>query len=165
MNSITKEFLLTGYESLLQFPISSLIDFQTWLRNRATFEAQIEEESGWRYIKTTTHTNDQDAQKAFEEFSTEWYPIIAEKAHQLNQKLLQCPFISEFHGICSVKNKSNGYCFHCFITIDCIRTNEFAIFINGDLILIEENILFAGCFIGIGDKHRNINLYSLHFFR
>lgn len=96
MNSITKEFLLTGYESLLQFPISSLNDFQTWLRNRATFEAQIEEESGWRYIKTTTHTNDQDAQKAFEEFSTEWYPIIAEKAHQLNQKLLECPFISEF---------------------------------------------------------------------
>jgi oligoendopeptidase F len=88
--------LENGYQILLNTPLQDHDDLFQWLRKRAEFESTIEEESGWRYIKTTTHTQDQEAQTLFEEFTQVWYPIIAQKSHELNQKLLKFPSVNEY---------------------------------------------------------------------
>jgi oligoendopeptidase F len=76
------------YRQLLQQSIHSVSELEQWLRNRSELEAFISEEGGWRYIRMTINTADQEAVAAYEHFISEIEPTVAPLNDKLNEKLL-----------------------------------------------------------------------------
>lgn len=84
------------FTNLLEENIDSKEAFSLWLKKNSELEAVLEEDLAWRYIKMTINTADEAAAAAYNKFITEINPKIAEKANELNEKLNNCPFKSEF---------------------------------------------------------------------
>lgn len=80
------------YKQLLEAEIIDPDSFRTWLRNRSELESILSENAGWRYIKMTCDTSNEDHQKAYSYFVTEIEPKIAPLNHQLNEKVIDSPF-------------------------------------------------------------------------
>ena len=80
------------YNQLLETDINDLAAFRNWLNNRSELESIISENAGWRYIKMTCDTTNEEHQKAYTDFVTEIDPKIAPLNHQLNEKVINSPF-------------------------------------------------------------------------
>lgn len=74
------------YTELVNRHINSAAEFEQWLFDRSEFEAFVFEDAGWRYIKMTINTLDEEAAKKYEEFVTVFDPVIAENTNQLNKR-------------------------------------------------------------------------------
>lgn len=86
------------YNQLLEAEINGLESFQVWLKNRSELESIISENAGWRYIRMTCDTGNEDHQKAYTYFVTEIEPKIAPLNHQLNEKVINSPYKDEIDG-------------------------------------------------------------------
>ncbi|WP_240773200.1 M3 family oligoendopeptidase [Pontibacter sp. SGAir0037] len=75
--------------------INSVEELEKWMSDRSELESVLSEDLGWRYIRMTCDTQNEDSTKAFQYFVTEIEPKIAPYDHDLNQKLMQSPFIGE----------------------------------------------------------------------
>lgn len=83
------------YDHLLEENIDNVAVFQNWLRKRSELESIISENAGWRYIRMTCDTKNEDYQKAYTYFVTEIEPKIAPFNHKLNEKVINCPYRNE----------------------------------------------------------------------
>jgi len=83
------------YKQLLESEIIDVQSFRLWLNNRSELESIISENAGWRYIKMTCDTTNEEHQKAYTYFVTEIEPKIAPLNHQLNEKVINSPYIDE----------------------------------------------------------------------
>ncbi|MCG8310007.1 MAG: M3 family oligoendopeptidase [Cytophagales bacterium] len=83
------------YTQLLEADINNAASFRSWLRNRSELESIISENAGWRYIKMTCDTTNEEHQKAYTYFVSEIEPKIAPINHQLNEKVIKFPFKDE----------------------------------------------------------------------
>ena len=88
----TWENIEVYYNQLLEAELTDVQSFRDWLRNRSELESIISEDAGWRYIKMTCDTKDQEYQKAYTYFVSEIEPKIAPLNHRLNEKVINSPF-------------------------------------------------------------------------
>ena len=99
---LPEDFKITDWENLepyfkelLDRPINSLKDLQTWLEDISELEAVIGEDAAWRQIRMTCDTENKELEKAFEFFVMEIQPKMQPYADKLNRKLIENPFTKE----------------------------------------------------------------------
>lgn len=81
------------FQELLQRPIQSPEALQQWMLDRSEFEAVLQEDYAWRYIRMTCHTDNEEYVRDFQYFATEIEPQIAPLANELDKKLVDTPFL------------------------------------------------------------------------
>ncbi len=81
------------FEELKQREVTSVAELEKWMTDRSELESVLSEDLGWRYIRMTSDTQNEDVTKAFQYFIAEIEPEIAPFDHELNQKLLKSSFI------------------------------------------------------------------------
>jgi oligoendopeptidase F len=86
------------FHELLSRKIQSVEELKIWLRNRSEIEAFLQEELGWRYIRMSCDTANEEYSTAFNFFVGEIQPKIAPLSHQLDQFLLSNAFLSQLKG-------------------------------------------------------------------
>jgi oligoendopeptidase F len=96
---VPKEFKVTTwsrlkpyYSDLLKRDVSSLIELEQWLKDKAELDAVVSEAFSWRYIKVTVNSKDPKAEALYQYAVQELAPKITSFEHQLNEKLVACPF-------------------------------------------------------------------------
>ncbi|MFA0963002.1 M3 family oligoendopeptidase [Roseivirga sp. BDSF3-8] len=98
----TWQALKPYYDKLLERNPDSKEALREWFRDRSELEAVVSEDLGWRYIRMTCDTTDEEATKAYQYFVTEIDPNIAPLAHEMNRKVLENPHLEEL-------KKEEGY--------------------------------------------------------
>lgn len=91
----TWETLEPIFQALADRPIHSVKELETWVLDRNTLDIAMYEEFGWRYINLTTNTQNQEAVEAYDYFVKCIAPKSAAYEFQLNQKLLDTPFLKD----------------------------------------------------------------------
>jgi len=89
------EILKPHFEELTNRKIGSIGDLKKWLHDRSELESAISEELGWRYIRMTCYTENEEYRNAYQDFVENIQPKIAPVADQLNRKAFECPFLNE----------------------------------------------------------------------
>jgi oligoendopeptidase F len=99
---IPEDFSITNFnaikpflDQLLNAAIGDTDELRKWLKDRSELESIISEDMGWRYIRMTCHTENQEYQKSYQDFVQNIQPHLAPIADQLNQKALASPFLEE----------------------------------------------------------------------
>lgn len=82
-------------DELLDRKITNAGELEKWLKDKSEFEAVLEEDFAWRYIKMSCDTANEELVSSFQYFATEIEPKISPVANLLNQKLVDSPFINE----------------------------------------------------------------------
>ena len=82
------------FKELLERELSSATDLKKWLIDRSELEAVLEEDLGWRYIKRSCDTANEEYANAFILFVNEIQPLISPQSNALDLKLLASPFLS-----------------------------------------------------------------------
>ena len=82
-------------DELLKREINNVEALEHWLKDKSEFEAALEEDFAWRYIKMSCDTANESLVKDFQYFATEIEPKISPLANELNKKFSDSPFINE----------------------------------------------------------------------
>ena len=85
------------FNELKEREILSVEELERWLRDRSELEAALEEDFGWRYIKMTCDTTNEQYLQDFQYFATEIEPKIAPIANELNKKFISSPFLKKLN--------------------------------------------------------------------
>ncbi len=83
------------FENLLSRKVDNLQSLRKWLIDRSELESVISEDMGWRYIKMTCYTDNQEYNKRYQDFIENIQPQIAPLSDQLNKKMAASPFLAE----------------------------------------------------------------------
>ncbi len=85
------------YEELLKRPLESASDLERWIYDRSELDATVGEAFAWRYIKVTGDNSDTPALELYQYAVQELYPRIAACDNELNQKLVDSPYLEELN--------------------------------------------------------------------
>ena len=95
---IPKDFTVTGWQvlepffkELLDRPIATSQELESWLSDLSELEAVVNEDACWRQIKMTCDTENKSLEEAFNFFCMEIQPNIQPYADALNKKLINHP--------------------------------------------------------------------------
>ncbi len=91
----TWEELKPYFDRLVQQKIESLPDLKKWLHHRSELESVLSEDMGWRYIRMTCFTDNEEYSKSYQDFVQNIQPQTAPYSDQLNKKALECTFLSQ----------------------------------------------------------------------
>lgn len=94
----TWETLKPYFDQLLNRELGSVADLKTWFRDRSELEAVVSEDLGWRYIRMTCYTENEDYRKAYQDFIENIQPQMAPVADQLNKKAAASPNLEKLAG-------------------------------------------------------------------
>ncbi len=83
------------YQELEEREINSVQDLRKWFQDRSELESVLAEDMGWRYIRMTIDTTNQEARDRFNYFVSQIQPNIAPESNKLNEKAVSSPFIDE----------------------------------------------------------------------
>lgn len=83
------------YKELLERGINSSGELEKWMLDVNELEAAVSENYGWRYIKMSCDTDNEELVKSYEYFVTEIEPKIAPLSDKLNKKLVNSPFVRD----------------------------------------------------------------------
>ena len=83
------------FDELLDRPILTADDLRLWLSNRSELEAALQEDLGWRYIRMSCDTANQEYSAAFNVFVAEIQPLLSPESNKLDQKLLSAVPLAE----------------------------------------------------------------------
>ena len=75
--------------------INSAEELENWMLDRSELESVLQEDIGWRYIKMTCDTTNEEATEAFQFFVEQIDPKMAPYDHELNQKLMASPYVAD----------------------------------------------------------------------
>lgn len=89
----TWDNLKSYFEELVSRPINSAADLEKWLRDRSELESVVSEDMGWRYIRMTCYTDNEEYNKAYADFVQNIQPHMAPFSDQLNKKAMESPFL------------------------------------------------------------------------
>lgn len=89
----TWEALKPYFDALLNRDLSSQGDLKQWFRDRSELESVISEDLAWRYIRMTCYTENEDYNKAYQDFIQNIQPQVAPVADQLNKKAAASPHL------------------------------------------------------------------------
>ncbi|HZX74287.1 MAG TPA: M3 family metallopeptidase, partial [Cyclobacteriaceae bacterium] len=96
------EELKPYFDKLLSFKIDSEASLVTWLRHRSELESVISEDAGWRYIRMTCFTENEEYRNSYQDFVQNIQPNIAPISDELNKKAIGSPFLKSLE-------KKSGY--------------------------------------------------------
>ncbi|QNK62082.1 M3 family oligoendopeptidase [Pedobacter sp. PAMC26386] len=82
-------------DELLNREITNVAGLEKWLKDKSEFEAALEEDFAWRYIKMSCNTANEELVSSFQYFATEIEPKISPVTNLLNKKLVDSPYIDE----------------------------------------------------------------------
>lgn len=83
------------FENLLSRELVDVKLLRKWLSDRSELESVISEDMGWRYIKMTCYTDNEEYTKSYQDFVENIQPQIAPLVDQLNRKLATSPFLTQ----------------------------------------------------------------------
>ena len=106
------------YSHLLARDLSSLDDLRQFLADWSELEGALEEDAGWRYIRTSCNTTDAVAKDRYEYYITAITPHLAAVTDQLHQKVLA----AEAAHI--LRKKRNMISFFERSKINCVATDK-----------------------------------------
>ena len=86
------------FKELLERPISSRQELESWLRDISELEAVIGEDAAWRQIKMTCDTENKELEDAFTFFVMEIQPKIQPYGDKLNRKLVENEYTAQLSG-------------------------------------------------------------------
>lgn len=99
---VPKEFKVTTwsrlkpyYNDLLKRELNSLANLEQWLKDKSELDAVVSEAFSWRYIRVTVNSMDEKAEALYQYAVQELAPSITSFEHELNEKMVQCPFVDE----------------------------------------------------------------------
>jgi oligoendopeptidase F len=98
-NVTTWEALKPYFDSLLDRQINSAIELKQWLKDRSELESILSENMGWRYIKMTCFTENEEYRNAYQYFVEHIQPQMAPVADKLNKKCFDNPHIDELSAL------------------------------------------------------------------
>ena len=81
------------FEQLLEQNPQTPEELEKWFLARSELLARIDEDLAWRYINMTRDTQNQQYQKAYNDFIENIQPNVIRYTHKLNQKLISHPLI------------------------------------------------------------------------
>ncbi|MFN6943448.1 MAG: M3 family oligoendopeptidase [Cytophagaceae bacterium] len=84
------------FKALADREITSKSDLRSWFQDRSELEAVLSEEMGWRYIRMTCDTANQELVDSFNYFVSKIQPKVAPYSNLLDKKALELPFLDEF---------------------------------------------------------------------
>ncbi|WP_026236356.1 M3 family oligoendopeptidase [Pontibacter roseus] len=90
----TWETIAPYFEELKSRDIHSVEELEKWMKDRSELESVLSEDLGWRYIRMTCDTQNEEITKAFQYFVSEIEPKIAPYDHELNLKLMHSPYVN-----------------------------------------------------------------------
>src|ERR1041384_1985635 len=94
----TWEALKPYLDRLLERDLNSLDDLKQWFLDRSEIEAVVSEDLGWRYIRMTCFTENQEYRKAYQDFIENIQPQMAPVSDQLNKKAAASPYLNDLAG-------------------------------------------------------------------
>lgn len=94
IKEVTWEYIQPVFQELLDREIADGSALEQWLRDRSAFEAFLQEDYAWRYIRMTCDTEDPELLEDFQFFATEIEPKIAPISNDLDKKLYESPWLS-----------------------------------------------------------------------
>lgn len=86
------------FNELLARDISTAGELKAWLLDRSELEAFLSEDAGWRYIRMSCDTANEELAAAFNFFVGEIQPKIAPLSHRLDLKLLSSNALDSLAG-------------------------------------------------------------------
>ncbi|MFC2125367.1 M3 family oligoendopeptidase [Bacteroidota bacterium] len=89
------ESLKPYFEELVGRDIDSVEALQNWLLDRSELESIVAEDAGWRYIRMTCDTTNNEYIEQYQYFIREIEPETAPYANELNKKVLDSPYVRE----------------------------------------------------------------------
>jgi oligoendopeptidase F len=90
----TWDNLKSYFEELLTRPVNSASDLEKWLRDRSELESVVSEDMGWRYIRMTCFTDNEEYSNAYKDFVQNIQPHMAPLSDQLNKKAIDSPYLN-----------------------------------------------------------------------
>ncbi len=87
--------LKPSFENLLSRELTDIQSLRKWLADRSELESVISEDMGWRYIKMTCYTDNEEYSKRYQDFVENIQPQIAPFSDQLNKKLAASSFLGQ----------------------------------------------------------------------
>jgi oligoendopeptidase F len=91
----TWEKLKPHFHELLDRKLTSSPDLKRWLLDRSELESVIGEDLGWRYIRMTCYTENEEYRKAYQDFVSNIQPEIAPISDQLNRKAFDSSWLND----------------------------------------------------------------------
>ncbi|MHA6247306.1 M3 family oligoendopeptidase [Pontibacter sp. CAU 1760] len=88
------ETLQPYFKELKSRQIQHVADLEKWMQDRSELESILSEDLGWRYIRMTCDTQNEETTQAFQYFISEIEPYIAPLDHELNLKLMHSPYVN-----------------------------------------------------------------------
>lgn len=88
------ETLQPYFKELKSRQIQHVADLEKWMQDRSELESILSEDLGWRYIRMTCDTQNEETTQAFQYFISEIEPNIAPLDHELNLKLMHSPYVN-----------------------------------------------------------------------
>lgn len=95
----TWEELKLYLDKLVEQKIEGAADLKDWLHNRSELESVLSEDMGWRYIRMTCFTDNEDYSKSYHDFVQNIQPQAAPYSDLLNKKALESPFLIELEHV------------------------------------------------------------------
>ncbi|MGA2496359.1 MAG: M3 family oligoendopeptidase [Tepidisphaeraceae bacterium] len=86
------------YHALLDRPIASVADLESWLLDLSELSAIVDEYGNRRYVEKSCHTDNAQLEKAYLRFIQEIEPQIKPLFFQLQKKFVSCPFQKSLTG-------------------------------------------------------------------
>lgn len=83
------------YKDLESREITSVAQLEQWLLDRSALDALLEEDMGWRYIRTNCNTEDKALADAFNFYLAEIQPNVLPYEDKLNRKLIATPYLEQ----------------------------------------------------------------------
>ncbi|HCM78109.1 MAG TPA: M3 family oligoendopeptidase, partial [Cytophagales bacterium] len=87
------EELKPYFDKLLQTEINSSEQLEKWLKHRSELESVLSEDAGWRYIRMTCFTENEEYRNSYQDFVENIQPHISPLSDALNKKLVSSPFL------------------------------------------------------------------------
>mgnify|MGYP000277004547 FL=1 len=91
----TWEFLQAYFQNCLDRNISSIDEFQSFLKDLSELESVVSEDLAWRYIRMTCDTANKELEDSYINFVAEIQPNIAPFEDLLNQKIAASNFVND----------------------------------------------------------------------
>ncbi len=91
----TWEALKPLFDDLESRPLNSSPELKKWFADRSELESVISEDLGWRYIRMTCYTENEEYRKSYQQFIQEIQPQMAPVSDRLNRKAFDSPWLND----------------------------------------------------------------------